>query len=440
MKIFNTTPREDGFRMPGEFEPHQGCIMIWPVRPGSWIYGGKAAKKVFAKIANIISESEHVYVLTDHEHLIEAQEHLKEAQEHLIEAQEHLIEAQEHLIETQKYLKESQAYLYEACDSAEETDGFLMDFRGQLNGMQEHRKKNRENINKPIPSCKGIEVVEIESDDAWARDVAPTFVKNDKGVVRGINWSFNAWGGDYDGLYKSWDKDNRVAKSFLEYTGYDCYDAEPFVLEGGSIHSDGDGTLIVTESCLCSPGRNPKLTKQQIEEKLKQYCNVDKVVWLPCGIYQDETNEHVDNVCAFVRPGEVVLAWTNDESDPQYRMSEACIQVLERETDAKGRHFKVHKLLIPEKPVCITEEELAGFEFEPGEDERSAGERLAASYVNFYISNGAIVLPQFGDVNDKKAVDVLKEAFPDRKIVPVYARDIIVGGGNIHCITQQIPK
>ena len=397
MEIFKTSPREDGFRMPGEFELHEGCIMIWPVRPGSWIYGGKAAKKVFAEIAGIIAQSEHVYMLADHEHLEEAQEQLREAGERL--------------------------NAHEYC----------AEIRSQCNGSDTASEPDTH-------SDKGIEVVELESDDAWARDVAPTFVRSGEGIVRGINWSFNAWGGDYDGLYKSWDKDNRVAKSFLEYAGYDCYDAEPFVLEGGSIHSDGDGTLIVTESCLCSPGRNPKLTKQQIEEKLKQYCNVDKVVWLPFGIYQDETNEHVDNVCAFVRPGEVVLAWTDDESDPQYRMSKACLEVLERETDAKGRHFKVHKLLIPEKPVCITEEELAGFKFEPGEDERSAGERLAASYVNFYISNGAVVLPQFGDVNDEKAVEVLKEAFPDRKIVPVYARDIIVGGGNIYCITQQIPK
>ena len=364
MRICENTPREDDFYMPGEFEPHHGCIMIWPTRPGSWIYGGMAAKKVFAEIAGIIAESEKVYMITSHEFFHEARTALDER----------------------------------------------------------------------------IEVVEIESDDAWARDVAPTFVKNKDGIVRGINWSFNAWGGDYDGLYKSWDKDNRLAKKFLEYIGCDCYDAEPFVLEGGSIHSDGDGTMLVTESCLLSPGRNPNLTKEQIEEKLKQYCNVEKVIWLPCGIYQDETNEHVDNVCAFVRPGEVVLAWTDKKEDPQYDMSLRCLEVLEHEKDARGRSFKVHKLFIPDKPVCITEEELAGFTFEPGEDERSAGERLAASYVNFYIANDAIVLPQFGDVNDEKAVKVLEDAFPGRKIVPVYARDIIVGGGNIHCITQQIPK
>ena len=144
-------------------------------------------------------------------------------------------------------------------------------------------------------------------------------------------------------------------------------------------------------------------------------------------------------VCAFTAPGEVVLAWTEDKADPQYEMSNRCLQVLEQERDARGRKIKVRKLLIPKEPVCITEEELAGLVFEPGEDEREAGERLAASYVNFYIANGAIILPQFGDENDVPAQKVLQEAFPGREIVPVYARDIIVGGGNIHCITQQIP-
>ena len=157
-------------------------------------------------------------------------------------------------------------------------------------------------------------------------------------------------------------------------------------------------------------------------------------------IYNDETNEHVDNVCAFTAPGEVVLAWTDDENDPQYEMSKACLSVLENVTDAKGRHIKVRKMLIPKKPVCITEEELNGFEFEEGEDMREAGERLAASYVNFYIANDSVIVPQFDDEADSLAINVLKEAFPDRKIVGIYARDIIVGGGNIHCITQQIPE
>ena len=348
--------------MPGEFEPHRGTLMIWPTRPGSWIYEGKAAKKVFANIANTIAEHEEMYMATDAEHLAEA--------------------------------------------------------KAMLSGK--------------------VRVIEIPSDDSWARDVGPTFVRDASGNVRGINWSFNAWGGEYDGLYADWAKDDLVAKRFLEYLDIDMYDARPFVLEGGSIHSDGEGTLIVTESCLLSPGRNPSMTKEKIEAKLKEYLNVEKVIWLPYGIYNDETNEHVDNVCAFTAPGEVVLAWTDDESDPQYKMSKADLEVLESKTDARGRKLKVRLLPIPKENVCITEEELAGYVFEEGEDMREAGERLAASYANFYIANDIILLPQFGDVNDKVAVEVLSEAFPDREIVPVYARDIIVGGGNIHCITQQI--
>ena len=172
---------------------------------------------------------------------------------------------------------------------------------------------------------------------------------------------------------------------------------------------------------------------------MKEYLGAEKVIWLPHGIYQDETNEHVDNVCAFVRPAEVVLAWTEDETDPQYALSAEDLAVLEHETDAKGRRFTVHKMRIPKEPVCITEKELAGYVFEDGEDMREAGERLAASYVNFYIGNQAVLVPQFGDEHDTLAVELLQKLFPEREIVPVFAREIIIGGGNIHCITQQIP-
>ena len=211
------------------------------------------------------------------------------------------------------------------------------------------------------------------------------------------------------------------------------------MLEGGSIHSDGQGTVIATEACLLSKGRNPELTKEQIEAKLQEYLGAKKIIWLPNGIYQDETNEHVDNVCAFTKPGEVVLAWTDDESDPQYVLSAEDLKVLEQETDAKGRKFCVHKMPIPKKPVCITEKELAGYVFEEGEDTREAGERLAASYVNFYIGNKVVLVPQFGDEHDVLATDLLQKLFPEREIVPIFAREIIIGGGNIHCITQQIP-
>lgn len=366
MEKLRTIPAADGFRMPGEFEPHEGCIMIWPKRPGSWNYGAVKAREAFRQVALAIADSERVYMLAE----------------------------------------------ADVADDARAAFG---------------------------EGASRVQVIEMESDDAWARDVGPTFVVRENGEVRGIDWEFNAWGGETDGLYAHWEKDDRVAAGFCERLGYSCYEAHPFVLEGGSIHSDGEGTVLVTEACLLSAGRNPKLSKGQIEEKLKGYLGAKKVIWLPRGIYNDETNEHVDNICAFVRPGEAVLAWTEDREDPQYEMSSACLQTLEAETDACGRKIKVHRLPIPKVPICIKEEDLGGYEFEPGEDTREVGERLAASYVNFYISNGGVVVPQFGDEKDKEAVKILAGLFPKRRVYPVSARDILLGGGNIHCITQQIP-
>lgn len=371
-----------GFRMPGEFEPHAGCILIWPERPGSWIYGAKAARLAFREVIAAIAESERVYVAAGRR----------------------------------------------GMDSAQELLGGLAD----------------------------VELFYAETDDAWARDVGPTFVvAGGKAVdaslgggtpgehaVWAVNWEFNAWGGAVDGLYASWEKDNAFAAAFAGKYGYPLYDASPFVLEGGAIHSDGEGTLLVTEACLLSEGRNPLLTRAEIEERLNAYLGAEKVLWLPRGIYQDETNEHVDNVCAFVRPGEVVLAWTDRKEDPQYPLSRACLEYLESERDARGRRLVIHKLPIPDVPVCITEEELAGYVFEPGEAFRVAGERLVASYVNFYFSNGAVIVPAFGGENeesDRRAADILGRLVPGRKVIQVYARDILVGGGNIHCITQQIP-
>lgn len=363
------TPLHDGFYMPGEFEPHEGCILIWPVRPGSWPYGARAARKAFVQIIRCIAESEKVYVAAGAEVI--------------------------------------------------------------------------ENAREALLDIPGVTVFLGETDDAWARDVAPTFLVNGKGERRCVNWEFNAWGGTYNGLYPSWEKDNRFARLFAEWHSTPCYDASPFVLEGGSIHSDGEGTILATEECLLSPGRNPELSKEEIEGQLLEYLGGKKVIWIPRGIYGDETDEHVDNVCAFLRPGEVVLAWTDNKNDPQYPLSLESLKALEEARDAMGRKIKVHKLPIPDVPVCITEEDLKGYVFEPGEDVREAGERLAASYVNFYFSNGAVILPAFGGENrdsDRRAAEILKKLCPERKVVPVPARDILLGGGNIHCITQQIPR
>lgn len=287
-----------------------------------------------------------------------------------------------------------------------------------------------------LPS--NIKVVEMQSDDSWARDVAPTFITNGK-EIRGVDWGFNAWGGLVDGLYFPWDKDNKMARKLCDLLDKDVYDKRDFILEGGSIHTDGEGTLITTEACLLSKGRNPDMSKEEIENQLKECLGVKKIIWLKSGIYNDETNEHIDNICAYVAPAEVVLAWTDDKNDPQYKMSRSCFEILTNSTDAKGRKIKVHKLPLP-KPVYITKEECNGLDNMDGEPTRTPNERLAASYVNFYISNKNIICPQFDDENDKKALEILTNIFPTRKVIGIYARDILIGGGNIHCITQQIPK
>ena len=362
MRRYHTLPKDDGFYMPAEFEPHEGCILIWPERADSWQYGGYAARKAFTEVICSIAKSEKVTV----------------------------------------------------CASARQYD----------------------NARSLLPEY--VRVVEMSSNDSWARDYAPTFLRNRQGEIRGVDWYFNAWGGLVDGLYFPWDLDNKMATKLCDLLEKDIYDAQDFVLEGGSIHSDGEGTILVTEACLLSAGRNPQLSKEEITQKLLEYLGAEKVIWLPRGVYHDETNEHVDNICAFTAPGEVVLGWTEDQNDPQYPLSESCYQVLSRETDAKGRPFTIHKMPMP-TPIHITQEECEGLDWMDGQPTRTPGERLAGSYVNFYIANGAVVMPGFDDPMDQPAKELLQRLFPTREVIQIYARDILIGGGNIHCITQQIP-
>jgi agmatine deiminase len=283
-----------------------------------------------------------------------------------------------------------------------------------------------------------VRVVEIGANDAWARDVGPTFVVDDRSGVRGVDWEFNAWGGLAGGLYFPWDQDALVAQKILEIERLDRYCA-PLVLEGGSIHTDGQGTLIVTEECLLNPNRNPGLSRAEIEDHLRAYLGVEKIIWLGQGVFNDETDGHVDNLCCFVRPGVVVLTWTDDAADPQHAISRDALRRLETTTDARGRRLEIHRLHQPD-PVCITAEESAGVDVVAGSLPREPGDRLAASYVNFYIANGGVIAPSFDDDRrDAAALETLQKLFPERRVVGVAAREILLGGGNIHCITQQQP-
>ncbi len=360
-KVLTTTPRQDGFRMPAEWEPHIGCWMLWPERSDNWRNGAKPAQHAFAAVAAAIAQGEPVTVCASPAQYLIARDMLD-------------------------------------------------------------------------PS---VRVVEMTSNDSWIRDCGPTFVVNDGGQIRGIDWKFNAWGGLAGGLYFPWDQDDLVGEKVIELERDDRY-APDFILEGGSIDVDGEGTLLTTEECLLNPNRNPDKSREQIEQYLKDYLNLKKILWLKKGVYLDETSGHVDNFCRFVAPGEVVLTWTEDRSDPQYEISADALERLTGATDAKGRPLKIHKLVGP-KPVLITAEEAAGVDKVAGTLPREPGNRLAASYVNFYIANKVIVMPYFNDPADLPAQQMLAKLFPTRRIIAVPGREILLGGGNIHCITQQEP-
>jgi agmatine deiminase len=212
----------------------------------------------------------------------------------------------------------------------------------------------------------------------------------------------------------------------------------PLIMEGGSFHVDGEGTLITTEECLLNPNRNPGLDKVEIEGLLRAWLGVKTVIWLGAGVHMDETDGHIDNLACFVRPGVVALTWEDDPADPQHAISADARARLAKARDANGRPLEV--VLIPQpRPQFISEAESAGVDLSGHAVPRPAGERLAASYVNFYIGNGLVVMPNLDPARDGQAADILAKLFPGRRIIGVPGREILLGGGNVHCITQQQP-
>lgn len=349
--------------MPGEYEQHEGCWMLWPERTDNWRMGGKPAQKAFVRVAQAIIKYEPLTVGVNQDQ-----------------------------------------------------------YRNALAMLPEE-----------------VRVVEMSANDAWIRDSGAIFVKNhETGEVRGIDWKFNAWGGLYDGLYFPWDLDDQVARKMCDLEYLNRYCMEDFILEGGSICSDGDGTILTTEECLLSEGRNHNLSKEEITEVLCNYLGADKVVWLKNGLYLDETNGHVDKICCFAEPGKVLLAWTDNEKDPQYQISQQNLEILQQEKDAHGRSFEIVKVPLPE-PILITEEEASGVDSIKGTYPRTAGDRLCASYIGFYIANDGLIVPRYGDPMDVEAVEILQKCFPDREVTTIDAREILLGGGNIHAITMQQP-
>ncbi len=356
------TPRADGFRMPGEFEPHEGCWMIWPERPDNWRDGAAPAQQAFTAVATAIATSEPVTM---------------------------------------------------AVSAAE-----FAHARAAL-----------------PPS---VRVVEISTDDAWVRDTGPTFVIDGRGGRRGVDWIFNAWGGHVDGLYSPWDLDDQVAQKICEFEADGRYRA-PIIAEGGALHVDGEGTLLSTSECLPNAGRNPDLSIAELETRLRDHLGVEQVIWLPRGVFADETKGHVDNLLHYIAPGVICLTWTEDRSDPQYERSAEAYELLMNASDARSRRFEVHKLQQP-GPLYMTAAEAAGVVAHPGTQPRRAGDRLAGSYCNFYIGNSSVIVPLLDPEYDTAALQTIQQLLPSRRVVGVPGGEILLGGGNIHCITQQVPR
>ena len=261
----------------------------------------------------------------------------------------------------------------------------------------------------------GIEVLPIMIDDSWVRDTGPSFLIDGGGRLAGVDWQYNAWGE----IYQPFANDADLARRMLDRLQAPRYTA-PLVLEGGAFHVDGEGTLLITETCALNPNRNPGLSRAKVEEVIKSHLDVSAVIWLAGGLEDDDTDGHVDNVACFVAPGLVLALVAEDAGDGNFPVLEDNLARLRHATDAQGRKLRV--IPVPQPP----------------RQERN-GRRLALSHLNFYIANGAVIAPSFAVPEDERAYRVLREVFPKRKIVDVPAIDIVAGGGGIHCITQQEP-
>lgn len=258
-----------------------------------------------------------------------------------------------------------------------------------------------------------IEVMAAPVDDSWARDIGPCFLIDGKGGLAGADFRFNAWGGKYEG----YDNDDRLAGKLLEATGARRF-TSPLTAEGGGITVDGEGTLITTESCFPNANRNPGWSRDEIEVELKRTLGVAKVIWIPGDPDEKETDGHVDGIAAFVRPGVVLVEVTED---PEYSaVMQENLKALRGQRDAKGRELEL---------IVISD----------ASEAKSDCWRFCRSYVNSYIANGGVVMPCYGVETDRVAMEAFRRIYPERQVVPVAIDDIAIGGGGIHCITQQQP-
>jgi agmatine deiminase len=261
-----------------------------------------------------------------------------------------------------------------------------------------------------------IRLHRVAHQDLWLRDSGPTFITRPDAQVALIDWEFNGWGEKYPA-----DLDNQIPTHVARILGHLPLTRPGIVMEGGSIEVDGRGTVLTTRQCLLSPYRNPGLDEGALEAHLKNAIGVSQVLWLDEGLEGDHTDGHIDTITRFVDGQTIVTATCDDRDDPNHAVLSANLERLRAARDAHGAPYRIVELPIPRRS--------AHFE----------GERLPLTYANFYVVNGAVLLPVYGDERDREAVEILTPLFPGRQIVPLTARALITGGGAFHCVTQQQP-
>ena len=252
--------------------------------------------------------------------------------------------------------------------------------------------------------------------DVWFRDYGPIFIRNPQHELAMVHWDFNSWGEKYETLLR----DKQIPDVINKKLGLPCF-KPGIVLEGGSIDVNGKGTLLTSEQCLLNSNRNPTLNKQNIETYLSEYLGVHNFIWLKRGILGDDTDGHIDDLARFVNPTTIVCVYTENPNDEDYEVLQENYKILSQALDQDGKKLKIIKLPMPR---IMSDEDY----------------RLPASYTNFYIGNTKVLVPIFNHPNDKKALDILQELFPTRKVVGIYCGDLVYGFGTIHCISQQQPS
>lgn len=273
-------------------------------------------------------------------------------------------------------------------------------------------------------NLKNIVFHNVVCNDVWARDFGPIFIRNEAGTGTEAefaitDWGYNAWGGKYP----PFDDDNAIPKYLADK--YDVRRFEPgMILEGGSIETNGNGVMLVTESVLLNPNRNPELTKPQIEANLKYWLGQEKVIWLARGLEGDDTDGHIDDLSRFLNRNTIMTMITEDPEDVNFDALQENLEILKSATDQYGNPFKIETLPMPTTKIEGTT--VDGSEFVP------------ASYANFYVANGIVLLPLYDERYDDLAIELLSKYFPNRKVVGIDCRNLVWGQGSIHCITQQM--